>query len=69
MPSRNILPGDTIFVRAEALAVGTDFVQVRIDDGVSLTITSWVPARECARHGDIDQLKPPRRANPAHIER
>lgn len=69
MPSRKIHEGDTVFIRAEAISVGTDFLQVRIDDGQALTITSWVPARECARHEDIAELKPIRRANARHIER
>lgn len=61
MPSRNIRPGDTVFLRAEALSVGSDFVEVRIDDGQALCITAWVPARECARQEDICELKPIRR--------
>ena len=69
MPSRKILPGDTVFIRATALEVCSDFLQVRIEDGAFLFITNWVPARECARLEDIGELKPPRRANPRHIER
>nr|WP_311538594.1 hypothetical protein [uncultured Bradyrhizobium sp.] len=58
MPSRNCLPGDTVFVRATVLSAGTDFFQVLIDDGVALSITNWVPARECAKREDIGRLKP-----------
>ncbi|MBR0855460.1 hypothetical protein [Bradyrhizobium liaoningense] len=69
MPSRKIHPGDTIYVRATALEVHPDFLQVRIEDGAMIFITNWVPARECARLEDIGDLKPPRRANPRHIDR
>lgn len=58
MPSRNCLPGDTVFIRATVVSAGTDFFQVLIDDGVKLAITNWVPARECAKHEDIGELKP-----------
>jgi len=61
MPSRKVLPGDTVFVRAEAIAVGSDFMQVRIDDGVALCLTVWVPSRECSKAEDIGELKPIRR--------
>lgn len=70
MPSRNIRAGDTVYVRATALVDGGgDCLQVCFDDGVKLSITSWVPSGECARYEDIGELKPPRRANPRHIER
>lgn len=69
MPSRKIRPGDTIYIRARAEQVGTDALQVVIDDVVRLAITVWVPARECARLEDIGDLQPPRRANPRHVER
>lgn len=69
MPSRRISPGDTVYIRATALEVCSDFLQVRIEDGAFLFITNWVPARECARLEDLGELKPPRQANPRHIDR
>jgi hypothetical protein len=73
MPARRVLPGDTIYVRAVALEVGSDALQVVIDDGQLMSITAWVPARECARHEDIGELKPAlrpiRRASRYHEER
>lgn len=69
MPSRKISRGDTVYVRATAIEVGSDALQLIIDDGVLLSITAWVPARECARLEDIGELKPPRHANPRHVER
>jgi hypothetical protein len=68
-PSRKIQPGDTVFVRATALEVGTDFLQAVVDDGFQLAVTIWLPSRECARPEDIGELPPPRKANPRHIER
>lgn len=68
MPSRNCLPGDTIYIRATVLEAGSDYFQVLVDDGKYLAITSWVPAGECARHQDIGRLKPIRRAG-AYLER
>lgn len=69
MPSRTIFPGDTIYIRATALEVHPDFLQVRIEDGAFMFITNWIPSCECARLEDIGKLKPPRRSNPRHIER
>jgi hypothetical protein len=58
LPSRGCQEGDTVYVRATVLAAGSDYFQVLIDDGHRLSITSWVPAGECARHEDIGRLKP-----------
>lgn len=57
-PSQKILPGDPVVIRGRAIEVGSDFLQVLIDDGVKLSITIWAPARECARPEDFDELKP-----------
>lgn len=67
-PSGKCLPGDTIYVRATVLQAGSDCFQVLIDDGFRLSITSWVPSGECARHEDIGQLKPIIR-RPRYLER
>lgn len=70
MPPHSHLPGDTIYIRATVVEAGTDYCQVLVDDGKCLSITQWVPASECARREDLAiKLKPPRRANPRHIER
>jgi hypothetical protein len=69
MPFRKILPGDTVYLRATALQVASDGLQVVIDDGVKFGLTVWVPAGECARLEDIGELKPIRRSNPRHIDR
>jgi hypothetical protein len=69
MPSRKIVAGDTIYIRATALEVGSDALQAVVDDGYRIAITHWFPSRECARLEDIGELRPPRRANPRHIER
>jgi hypothetical protein len=61
MPSRSCQEGDTVFVRATVLLAGDGFFQVLIDDGVALSITTWVPSRECAKHEDISELRPIRR--------
>ncbi|MCK1501475.1 hypothetical protein [Bradyrhizobium sp. 188] len=68
MPSRKVLPGDTVYIRAVAEEVASDGLRCAIDNG-SWAVSVWVPARECARHEDIGELKPIRRANPRHIER
>ena len=69
MPSRKILPGDTVYVRATAVQVASDALQIVIDDGRWFGLTIWAPAGECARLEDIGELKPARRANPRHIDR
>jgi hypothetical protein len=69
LPSGKCLPGDTVYVRAQLLQAGSDGFQILIDDGVRLSITTWVPARECAKLEDIGELKPPRSANPRHVDR
>jgi len=69
MPLRKIRDGDTVYVRATALEVGTDFLQAVIDDGSALAVTVWLPSRECARLEDLAELPVPRKANPSHIER
>lgn len=69
MPCRKVVTGDTVFIRATVIEAGSDYFQVLVDDVLKFSITCWVPARECARHEDIGELKPPRRANPRHIER
>jgi hypothetical protein len=61
MPSRRIQEGDTVVVRGQALVVADDYLQVVFDDGGALTVTTWVPSRECARIEDIAELKPIRR--------
>jgi O-acetyl-ADP-ribose deacetylase (regulator of RNase III) len=61
--------GDIGYVRVRVIVAASDAFQVLIDDGVALALTVWVPARECARHEDIGELRPPRHANPRHIER
>jgi len=58
MPSRSCQEGDTVFIRATVVSAGSDFFQVLIDDGELLSITAWVPARECAKPADIGRLKP-----------
>lgn len=58
MPSSKILPGDPVVIRGRAIEVGTDALQVLIDDGVRFSITIWAPARECARPDDFGELKP-----------
>lgn len=62
MPSRICQEGDTVFVRATVLVAADDYFQVRIDDGVAMVLTTWVPARECAKHEDIEELRPIRRS-------
>lgn len=69
MSRRTILAGDTVFVRATALEVGTDFLQAVIDDGSALCVTVWLPSRECARFADLAELPIPRSRNRRHIER
>ena len=61
MPSRYCQEGDTVYVRATVLVAGDGFFQVLIDDGVAISITTWVPSRECAKHEDIGRLRPIRR--------
>ncbi|MCK1402051.1 hypothetical protein IVB45_17390 [Bradyrhizobium sp. 4] len=68
MPSGKVVTGDTVYVRATAEEVASDGLRVLIDSG-NWAVSVWVPARECARHEDIGELKPIRRANPRHIER
>jgi hypothetical protein len=69
MPSRMMQAGDTGYIRMTVVEAGADYFQVLVDDGVAMSITSWVPARECARLEDIGELRPIRRANPRHVER
>lgn len=68
MPQLRIMRLDTIYIRATALEVCSDAIQVRFDDGFNI-LTQWVPARECARLEDIAELKPLRRANRWHTDR
>lgn len=58
MPSRRCQAGDTVVVRATVLQAASDALQVVFDDGYALSITAWVPARECARIEDVGLLKP-----------
>lgn len=58
MPSRNCQAGDTILIRGTVIEAGSDYFQVLIDDGKYLSITTWVPARECAKPEDVKLLKP-----------
>jgi hypothetical protein len=59
--SRIPAPGETLYIRATVVSPGSDCVQVLIDDGVLLSITTWVPSAECAALDDIARLKPIRR--------
>lgn len=68
-PSRKIQPGDTVYVRATAIEVGSDFLQALVDDGSKMSVTIWLPSRECARLEDLAELPEPRKANPRHIDR
>lgn len=61
MPSSKCQAGDTVVVRGEVLRAESDAFQVLFDDGVTLAITTWVPARECAKPEDVHLLKPIRR--------
>lgn len=61
MPSRSCQEGDTVFIRATVLLAGEGFFQVLIDDGQAMSVTTWVPSRECAKHADIVELRPIRR--------
>lgn len=67
-PSRRMKEGDTGYVRMTVLEAGADYFQIRIESS-TMAITKWVPAEECALFEDIDQLKPPRRNNPVHLDR
>jgi hypothetical protein len=58
LPSIGYREGDTVYVRARVVSAGSDFFQVVVDDGELLSITQWVPARECAKPEDIGRLKP-----------
>lgn len=69
MPSRKIREGEFLYVRAKAVLVQPDCLQIVIDDGSRMALTTWVPARECAKLEDIGELRPPRHANPRHVER
>lgn len=64
MPYRKVQAGDTVFVRAIALAVCSDAVQVRIEDFPSMAITAWAPATEVALQPDLAELRPHRRLLP-----
>ncbi|WKA31585.1 hypothetical protein [Bradyrhizobium roseum] len=68
MPSLKMKAGDTGYVRMKVLEAGADYFQIVVE-GRIMTVTLWVPADECALYQDIGELRPPRRANPAHIER
>lgn len=68
MPSRKVVTGDTVYVRGTAEEVASDGVRVSINSA-TWAVTVWVPAQECAKHEDIGELKPIRRANPRHIDR
>lgn len=61
MPSRSCQAGDTVVIRGTVIEAGSDYFQVLIDDGFQLSITTWVPARECAKPEDMHLLKPIRR--------
>jgi hypothetical protein len=61
MPSRKLQAGDPVAIRGIVVAHGGDFLQVLVDDGYALSITQWVPARECAAPEDFHLLKPIRR--------
>lgn len=58
MPSRKMLPGDTGYVRMTVLEACSDAFRVSIDDGYTMAVTAWVPARECSRHEDIAEMRP-----------
>lgn len=68
MPSRKMKAGDDGYVRMLVLEAASDAFQIRIE-GATMAVTVWVPAEECAKHEDIGLLKPPRHANPRHVER
>lgn len=69
MPSRKMRAGEIGYVRMRVLEAASDAFQVLIDNGATMALTVWVPSAECARHEDIDELRPPRHANPRHVER
>lgn len=58
MPSRSCQAGDTVVIRGTVIEAGSDYFQVLIDDGRKLSITTWVPAGECAKPEDVHRLKP-----------
>ncbi len=59
--------GDRVFVRATALEVWPDAVQVRIEDAL-LAITLWVPASEVSLRNNIGRLTDPNLVAMAHAE-
>lgn len=61
MGFRKVEAGEIVFVRATALEVWSDVVQLRIEDHPSIAVTLWAPASEVARREDIAELRPPRR--------
>ncbi len=59
MPQRGYETGDIVFVRAQLIAHGGDYCQIRIAaEDLSLVITTWTPTSEIAKPEDIARLKP-----------
>jgi hypothetical protein len=71
MPYRNVLAGDTVFIRATVLEANEDLCKVVIEDiGNMLAITTFAPSSEVAKFADLDRLKPVRREPSMwHLER
>ena len=62
-PYRSYRPGETVLVRATVVEpCNSSFrgmlAQLRIEDGSSITITTFAPLSEIARCEDIERLKP-----------
>jgi hypothetical protein len=58
MPQRGYQVGDTVLVRAELLAHGGDFCQIRIaGEDLCLVITTWAPTSEIVKPEHLEQLR------------
>lgn len=56
VPYRDVQNGDMVFVRAQVLQACSDAFQVQVCDFPFMTVTCWVPARECSKVEDIGRL-------------